>query len=62
MENLWYYSKVYKKYKNHYTGEIITEDQYQKDICSHDWEYVVLLSSAIYHCKKCGVRRSDKEN
>jgi hypothetical protein len=61
LEIKWYYSPIYKKYKNYYTGEIITESEYQNNICSHEWESMVLFNSIKVHCKKCGMVRSDEK-
>ena len=37
------------------------ELEYDKIYCNHDWKPILLLFSTVYDCKKCGIKKEDKD-
>ena len=34
---------------------------WNQKICNHDWKKIVLITSSVYDCSKCGVKKEDYE-
>jgi hypothetical protein len=39
----------------------IVDLPWNQKICSHDWKKIVLITSSVYDCAKCGVKKEDYE-
>ena len=42
----------------------LTEEEriaWNQQICYHEWKPIILLTSTVYNCKKCNVKREEYE-
>jgi len=49
--------EYYKDWSDWYTPD----NNQKEEKCQHEWKSIVLITSIVYNCSKCGIKQEDEK-